>query len=85
MPIQRSLLLWIWWLFIFHVHASEWSFITSIAQFIYRRNFYEWTDSKIQGCYTLLIHVAISCNHIESCHIISDLKFATSKRAISIR
>ena len=54
MPIKRSLLLWIWWLLVFHDHASEWCFISTIAYFFYRRNAYEWTDSKIQGCYMLL-------------------------------
>ena len=72
-------------------------FVYMLRYFVYGQKVYEWTDSKIQGCYMLLyvyiyiyIYIYIYCNHVMQLHwvlfiIISNLQFTTSKRAISIR
>ena len=64
---QKILLLYILWLLASDVHAFEWSFTASIVWFVYSWNIcilYEWTDSKIQGCYKSL-YKAMPCNCIE--------------------
>ena len=54
---HKILLLYILWLLAYDVHVFEWSIFASIVWFVYSWNIcilYEWTDSKIQGCYKSL-------------------------------